>query len=402
MRYRKSGRPRVDDIKVMLAAGGSGGHIFPCVSLASELEKAGVKKLFFVSSKRQLDRNLLKDIRYPCNFFSINPMPSSFSVKGFAVFGFKCVTDLIRSFFVVLRVRPDVVVGFGGYSSGTISLAAKLSGAALVIHEQNVVPGKANVILSRFADKIALSFSGPVPGLERFSAKTVFTGNPIRADILSSDRQGSASRLGIPWDRSTVLVMGGSQGSRFLNRELSEVALKVKERRGDTVQFVHITGRGEDNKSVAEFYEKNGIPGKVFSFMERIDDAYAVSDIAVSRAGAAAIFELAYYGRPMILVPYPSSGNSQISNALFFASRGAALCRQEKDLSQETLTHDILEILDNPDKYAAMREAALKLALPHSGRILAEEVIALAAPARYRDPCRNGSGGECGNLNSKT
>lgn len=365
----------ISAMRVILAAGGSGGHIFPCVSLAAELEKSGVRQISIVSSRRRLDMNLLKDVKYRCIFLSVNPMPLTFSVKKPVVFVFKCIGDLVMSFLIILKTRPHVVVGFGGYSSGTISLIAKLMMVPLVIHEQNVVPGRANIILSAFADKIALSFSSSARYFGRFQKKTVVTGNPIRMDMLTNDRKTSAARLGISENKDTILIMGGSQGAGFLNRVLLDVARYIKDKKGDSIQFVHITGQGPDHQKVESFYRENGIPGKVFSFMERIDDAYSVSDLVVSRSGAAAMFELAYYGKPMILIPYPNPKNSQFANAVFFASSGGAICREEKDLSRDELCRDILGILEHREKRIEMREAALKLAFPEAGKVLAEEVI---------------------------
>jgi UDP-N-acetylglucosamine--N-acetylmuramyl-(pentapeptide) pyrophosphoryl-undecaprenol N-acetylglucosamine transferase len=363
--------------RIMLAAGGSGGHIFPAVSLASELRKAGVGGIFFVSSKRRLDRNLLEGTGYPCFFLSINPMPLSFSpIKGI-VFIFKALGDIIRSFFVILRVKPHAVVGFGGYSSGTIALVSKLFGVPLLIHEQNFVPGRANIILSRIADKIAVSFDGTAEYFKHGRDKSVFTGNPLRVEMLTNDRERSAAKLGISGDKKTVLVMGGSQGSSFLNRTLSDVAISIKQKKGDDVQFIHLTGK-KDHDKVKDMYRANHIPGGVFSFLERIDDAYASSDLAITRSGAAAVFELAYYAKPMILVPYPNPKNNQRSNAVYFSRFAAALYREERDLTTESLTRDILGLLDSREKMDKMSESARKLAFPEAGKVLAQEVIKLA------------------------
>ncbi|HPN72765.1 MAG TPA: undecaprenyldiphospho-muramoylpentapeptide beta-N-acetylglucosaminyltransferase, partial [Candidatus Omnitrophota bacterium] len=340
----------VSSLRVILAAGGSGGHIFPCVSLASELEKAGVKDVFIVSSRRKLDMNLLGEVKYERFFLSINPMPRKFSFKSIAVFVFNCVKDLAASVWIIATKRPKVVVGFGGYSSGAISLAAKIMFVPLVIHEQNAVPGRANVILSPIADRIALSFESSRKCFGRYTGKTVFTGNPIRLEILRNDRVRSASLLGISPEKETILIMGGSQGAGFLNRIMLETALEIKNKKGREVQFVHITGQGPDKEKVERFYEQHAIPGKVFGFMENIGDAYSVSDMVVSRSGAAAIFEIAYYGKPMILVPYPNPKNNQADNARSFSSAEAALYREEKSLSSEGLCREILGILDNAEK----------------------------------------------------
>jgi UDP-N-acetylglucosamine--N-acetylmuramyl-(pentapeptide) pyrophosphoryl-undecaprenol N-acetylglucosamine transferase len=363
-------------IRVILAAGGSGGHIFPAISLASELKKTGVDELFFVSSSGRLDRKLLEGKGRRCYFLSKNPMPLSFAPLKAAVFTFKALSDLIRSFFIVARIRPDVAVGFGGYSSGTIALASKLLGVPLIIHEQNIVPGRANIILSGIADRIAVSFRGADQHFGRRSGRIVFTGNPVRTEMLSADRESAAARLGISPDKKTVLVMGGSQGSSFLNRTLSGAALRVKEEKPDGVQFVHLAGRN-DCERVRDTYEKGKIPGRVFSFLDRIDDAYAASDMAVSRSGAAALFELACYGKPMVLIPYPNPRNNQRHNAIYFSERGAAIYREERDIAPDALARDILDMLEDTPGMARMAEAARKLAFPGAAKALADEVMDL-------------------------
>lgn len=365
-------------LKVLLSAGGSGGHIFPCVSLASELEKEGVRNIFFVSSRRRLDKSILKDLTFPRFFLSVNPMPRSFSPKSILVFIFKCLCDLVTAFFIILKTRPDVVVGFGGYSSGAVSLMAKFCGIKLVIHEQNILPGRANVILSRFADLIALSFASSSRYFGKYAKKTVFTGNPIRPRIKINDRRAAAERLGVSPEIDTVLVMGGSQGSSFLNHIMLGVFLDLQSNKSRAIQFIHITGQGDDFSVVEGFFNENALAGKVFSFLESIDDAYSASDLVVSRSGAAAIFELAFYGKPMILIPYPNPKNNQNENAAFFRDAGAAILREEKKLSREDLVKDIRSILENEEQRVRMRAASLKLAFPESGKVLAGQVLRIA------------------------
>ena len=149
-------------MRVILAAGGSGGHIFPSVSLAAELEKMEVEDIYFVSSKRRLDKNILINTKYPCYFLSVNPMPRSLNPFRIIAFAAKLVIDAVMSLYIILKVRPDVVVGFGGYSSGAIVSVSKLFRIPIIIHEQNFSPGRANVLLSRLADKLAVSFKDTV------------------------------------------------------------------------------------------------------------------------------------------------------------------------------------------------------------------------------------------------
>jgi UDP-N-acetylglucosamine--N-acetylmuramyl-(pentapeptide) pyrophosphoryl-undecaprenol N-acetylglucosamine transferase len=363
-------------MRVVLAAGGSGGHIFPSVALASELEKAGIKEISFVSSKRQLDRNILAGSKYQCFFLSVNPMPLSFNPVRAAVFVSKLFLDAITSLYIVARLRPDVVVGFGGYSSGAIVGAARIFSVPVLIHEQNLLPGRANKILSRIADRVAVSFEGSVRYFPHAAGKIVYSGNPLRLDMLSNDRLKSAQRLGLSPEKLTVLVMGGSQGSSFLNGIASKAARHIQEKKGDEIQFIHLTG-SRDYEYVKRFYEENKIPGKVFAFLERIDDAYAVSDLAISRSGAAAVFELAFYAKAMVLVPYPNPRNNQRANAMYFSQAGAAVYKEENDLSSEDLAGEVLGILMDTERRGHISRAAGRLGVPQAGKILAQEVVKL-------------------------
>lgn len=366
---------------MILAAGGSGGHIFPSTALAAELEKMPGREISFVSSRRRLDRNMLKGTAHPCFFLSANPMPRGARPVKWVVFTAKLIADLTAAVFIVLRVRPDVVVGFGGYSSGAIVLAAKLLGVKVIVHEQNFFPGRANRMLGCIADRIAVSFEGSARYFGRHGTKTVCTGNPLRPEILNGNRPEAAKRLGISPETSTVLIMGGSQGSSFLNTTAAEAARIVHKKLDGKVQFVHLTGI-KDHDKVMDFYAGNGIAGKVISFLDRIDDAYAASDLAVSRAGAAAIFELAFYARPMILVPYPNPRNNQRSNAEYFTAAGAAVCREEKDLTADGLAGEVLRVLTDSRRRDNISRALRGLSVPDASGKLAEEVVALAGQHR--------------------
>lgn len=364
-------------MKIILAAGGSGGHIFPSLALASELKKAGVDDVQFVSSRRRLDMSLLGSSGYRCHFLSINPMPHGFDPIKLIVFCFKLIADIFASAGIILKERPDAVVGFGGYSSGTISLCAKLLGKPLAIHEQNFFPGRANVILSRMADLVAVTFRGTEKYLPGAEGKTVWTGNPLRVDMLSKDRKAASQRMGLASDKTTILVMGGSQGATFLNRTASEAVRIASEDKKGTVQVVHLTGK-PDYDAMTAFYDKNGISARVFSFLDRMDDAYAMGDIAISRSGASAVFELAYYAMPMLLVPYPNPKNNQRTNARYFAERGAAVCKEEKELTAEGLASELGMMLSDADTMKKMSDAALNLAIPDAGKKFAVAIIELA------------------------
>jgi UDP-N-acetylglucosamine--N-acetylmuramyl-(pentapeptide) pyrophosphoryl-undecaprenol N-acetylglucosamine transferase len=367
-------------MKVVLAAGGSGGHIFPCIALAEELEKKGVKEVYCVASSRMLDRNILSAAPYRCSFLSVNPMPRGFRPLRSLLFMIKFTYDVLCSVAILLKFRPSCVVGFGGYSSGAMVAAARLSGIPVLIHEQNRDPGRANMMLSRIADVVAVSFEGTKVSFDRCPGEIVYTGNPLRRDILSSDRKSAAEELGISPDKVTVLIMGGSQGSSFLNDTVSRAADMINRRKKGMVQFIHLTGK-KDHRRIYEYYTSHAIPGKVCSFLDRIGDAYAACDLAVSRAGAAAVFELAYYARPMILVPYPNPMNNQRSNARVFAEAGAALLREEDGLTVDVLYEDMVSLIEDEDRRAAMAKTAGSFRAGEAGERLAREVVGVAGGA---------------------
>ncbi len=364
-------------MRIIIAAGGSGGHIFPALALASELEKRGSREIFFVSSKKKLDREMLKERKDRCYFLSVNPIPLKLNISRYVGFAVKLACDVLTSLYILVKLRPAAVVGFGGYSSGAISLIAAFSRIPVIIHEQNLVPGRANKILCRLAKRVAVSFKETEEYLG-CGTKISFTGNPIRLDMLSNNRAAAAGRLRVSPEKFTVLVMGGSQGAKFLNRTVSEAAKMVVSAVGDKIQFVHLAGRN-DFDEITRFYRENDIPGKVIAFLEQMADAYSVSDIAVSRSGASAVFELAYYSKAMILVPYPHPKNNQRANAMYFSQKLAAVYKEEADISADEISAEILSFFRDRRKLDAFSRAAGLLSVPDAAGRLAGEVIGLAS-----------------------
>ena len=364
-------------MKIILAAGGSGGHIFPSVALCDKLEKKGKNEIYLISSKRKLDKKILKDSRYQCFHLSVNPMPRGFYPLKILRFLYNFFRDIGQSILLVKRFNPDIVIGFGGYSSGAIVSVARLFNIPVLLHEQNYAPGRANKILSRFADCIATSFEGSEKFFPGVKGEVFFCGNPLRPEMLEGSKAEAVKKLDILENVPTILIMGGSQGSSFLNRTATKAALLVSQKVNRRVQFVHLTGI-KDIDEVRDFYKENAIEARVYSFLDRIDYAYAVSDIVVSRSGAAAIFELAYYGKAMILVPYPNPKNNQRTNAEYFEKKGAAVYKKENNLTAEDLSKELLNILKDDFKKQKLQEAALSLSRPNAAEILADKVMEIA------------------------
>lgn len=363
--------------RVLIAAGGSGGHIFPAVALARRLkEKAPGVDIFFVGSDKSLDKSIFQKERLDYALLSANKLPYRKSIKT-VLFFFGLFLDTIRSFFIVLSKRPSVVVGFGGYVSTPISAAAFLFRIPVVAHEQNVAPGRANRVLFRFATKIAVSFSETQSLLGPLSGKSVYTGNPIRASLYKKDdRLSSAKRLGLDPGKFTILVIGGSQGARSLNEKFLAALSKIDDKTREALQVVHITGAADYAAATGE-YKKLGLEHRVYSFVDEIEDAYSVSDLAVTRSGASAIFELALFGKPMMLVPYPFASSHQTENARVFSKRGAAVELCEETLTGDRFKEEIMYLLNNRSILDDLARSAKIMSVPDSSNRLADVVLSL-------------------------
>lgn len=363
-------------VRILIACGGSGGHIFPAIALAQGLiKKDNNTELLFVGSNSGLDKRIFEKEHFRYSLLSSNKLPYKVSAKS-AVFFIKLAFDLLKSFFIFMRYRPDTVIGFGGYVSSPVILTAYILRVPRIVHEQNVVPGRANAFLFRFAQKIAISFEETRKYLKGNDYKAVFTGNPIRAALLKDDRSGNMKKLGLDAGKFTILVIGGSQGAHNLNKTFLKALTKFDDSARSTLQVIHITGI-TDYAWASEAYKELGLEHRVFSFIDRIEEAYSASDIVVTRSGSSAIFEIAYFGRPMILVPYPFAMSHQSENARFFSRNGAAIQVDEKELSPDLIKDKVESLFRDKKRLGEMSESARRLSVPDSSYNLTEEVFSL-------------------------
>jgi len=357
-------------MRILIASGGSGGHIFPAIALARELAKDKKHEIVFVASRRKLDRGILKNTDFRKFYLSANPMPYK---AGFCWVSFfiKLFFDTACSFFIILYTRPDVCVGFGGYTGGAIVLLASLLGIETIIHEQNVVPGRTNKFLDRFVSGVAISFPETAKYFKNKNIKV--TGNPLREESLIDAREKARDKFGFPLEQTVILVMGGSQGARSLNRLVSESIIELSDNVKNSIAVLHIAGDSDINE-LEKLYTTNKIKGKVFTFIKDINEAYSVCDFAISRSGAAAVFELAAHRKPMILIPYPNPKNNQRFNALYFKEKTACIYKEEKSLTKNKLKSIINEIVNDPRKRKVLSDNAGKLAVIDGAKKLKIEI----------------------------
>lgn len=338
-------------MRIVIATGGSGGHIFPALCVARQLRADHHDVFCLVAGGRILEK--IKERGFPLQVlpakgFSLRSLPLFFqSVLAM-------VQSLLSSFQFLKKYRPDVVVGFGGYGAFSVVLAAFVLRQPTMIHEQNVVPGRANRVLSKMVDKIAVSFQETRGYFN--SKKTVLTGCPCHNHMPAISREEILSRWALSPGKTTLLVLGGSQGSRRLNEEFLRTAQALK----GTLDFqvIHIAGKS-DYASVKKGYRQVDISCCVFDFLEEIEQVYKVADVAISRAGALSVFELAAFQLPAVLIPYPFAGGHQRENARILAQRQTARIIEENELTADKLKREILSLLEgkkrgDPRKHTPM------------------------------------------------
>lgn len=267
-----------------------------------------------------------------------------------------------RAIGLVRRMAPDAVVGFGGYVSLPLGIAARLTRVPLVLHEQNSVPGLANRILSRWASQVGVTYENSVRHLKHPERASV-TGNPVRAAVLAADRDRGRGSLGVPDDATVVLVFGGSRGARHLNERMIELAPRLIS--DEALHVVHVAGRLEASSVRDRIASATGGSERyrVWEYIDDMGDAIAAADLVIARAGATSIAEITSIGRAAILIPYPyATDDHQTLNARALAQAGAAEVIADADIDDEAFLRAIVRLTVERDRREAMAAAAVHLA----------------------------------------
>lgn len=348
-------------MKVIIAGGGTGGHLFPGVALADEFKRRdSATEIVFVGTEHGIEARIVPREGYPIRFLRAEGVVGKSPLKkakGIAKL-FLSATDSLR---ILNAVRPDLVIGVGGYASGAFVLAASLKAVTTMIHEQNTVPGLTNRILGRFVDRVCVTYQESLSFFPQ--GKTFLTGNPIRPKIMRGEREAACRLFSLDLNRFTVFVFGGSSGALSINKAVVDALGPVADLR-DRIQILHQTGQ-RDYESVREAYRRAGIRGTVAPFIYQMAEAYAIADLVVSRAGATTLAEITALGKPAVLVPYPhAAGRHQEFNAMKLREMGAASMILDHELSGQTLAAEIRRLCGNGQALAEMQRAARGLGRP--------------------------------------
>jgi UDP-N-acetylglucosamine--N-acetylmuramyl-(pentapeptide) pyrophosphoryl-undecaprenol N-acetylglucosamine transferase len=347
-------------VRVLIAGGGTGGHVFPGIALAEEVVgRHPGNDAVFVGTARGLEATVVPAAGYPIELIQVKGLKG----KGLlTTLGNLLLIPgaLLRSFTILRKWRPDVVVGVGGYASGPVVLAAWLRGIPTAVQEQNATAGFTNRLLGRLVRAVFTAF--PEAAHYFPSHKVQQLGNPIRKGMLDNFMRPTAQH-----DRPHLLVFGGSQGAHALNMRLVEALPHLADLRGK-LTLTHQTG-ARDREAVEKAYAATGFEPDVREFITDMVAAYASADLVVCRAGATTLAELTVCQKPSILVPFPfAADDHQSVNARSLVEAGAAVMIEERDLTGERLANEIRAILTNPERRAQMARSAGRLGAPQAAR----------------------------------
>jgi UDP-N-acetylglucosamine--N-acetylmuramyl-(pentapeptide) pyrophosphoryl-undecaprenol N-acetylglucosamine transferase len=354
-------------MRLLLAGGGTGGHLFPAVALAQELKRVEPDaEILFVGTERGFESLVVPELGFPLEHIRIEGFVGKSVVKkiGFCLMLFQSIRQSLK---ILDRFHPDVVVGVGGYASAPVLLAARIKGRAVLIHEQNAIPGLANRLLGRLVRRICLSFEDEEGFFQ--AEKTVLTGNPLRKGIADCPPAEGAPVL---------LVFGGSQGAEAINRALVD-ALPLLDEWKEKLQIIHQTGE-KDEEDVRQAYMAAGWENyRVVPFIRDMSAAYASAHLVVCRAGATTIAELCGCGRAAVLIPYPYAARGhQTRNARVLEKHGAAVLLDQGGLTPEKLAENIRALLGDRDRLKKMAKAMSALGKPDAAQRILRECRSLA------------------------
>lgn len=352
-------------MRLLIAGGGTGGHLFPALAVANALRTQDPEgSILFVGTRRGIEARIIPQTEFPIRYITARGLRGTGIVntlKGFL----EAPRGVMESLSIIREFKPSVVLGVGGYASGPTLAAALVCGIPAAVQEQNSVMGTTNRILHRFVKRVFTSWENTEPPSSE--AKTILAGNPIREDLLEEAQSRETG------DRFNILIFGGSQGALSINRAIAD-NLNLFGDLAARISIIHQTGR----KFVDEIktaYDAAGIQADVRDFIHEMGSAYQWADLVVCRAGASSLAEVTALGKPAVVIPYPYAiGDHQAKNAAVLESNGAAKVIRDADLKNGALVREICSIVENPGALAGMAESSRKLGRPEAARTIVHEL----------------------------
>ena len=349
-------------MNIILAGSATGGHIYPAIAIADKIKsKNPDAEILFIGAKKELGSTIVEDNGYKIEYIDIQGINRKNMIKNIAVVKALAVSSLqIRKIFK--KFKPDMIIGTGGYVSGPVLKEASRKGIRTYLHEQNAVPGLANKMAQKYADKIFVAFEESIPHFKD-PKKVILSGNPIRKGFVTAGILDYRKRFDIGEKDFVVLIFGGSNGAERINEVTVEMLDKIKTRQDIAVFF--ITGRRQYWEVLNELNEKKITENKKFNiidYTEVIHEYFAAADIIIGRSGALSVSEITTLGKPSILIPSPNvTGNHQFFNAKPLKDAGAAIIIDEKELTPDLLLNTLMNLMNNRDRLNIMSDASMKI-----------------------------------------
>lgn len=357
-------------LKIIIAAGGTGGHIFPAIAIADEIKKLRSNAEFlFIGTKEKIESRIIPQRGYSLEFIWISGLHRNLRINNL-LFPIKVIVSLVKSFFLIRHFQPDIVIGTGGYVCGPVLYTASLLRIPIVVHESNSYPGITTRMLSTRATRVFTAFSATARWLKR-KDNIELIGTPTRDTIGTVSREDGIKFFNLDPSKKTVLVFGGSLGAASINQA---VRLLVNDFSDSNIQLIWQTGK-IDAMLVKEMSAMKNC--RVNTFIDKMEYAYSATDVVVCRAGATTLAELTQLGKASILIPYPHAANDhQIFNAQTLVDAGAAIMIADKDVQMKLKTV-INSIINDDKKLKQMNEASRAIGKPNAGREIAKRILEL-------------------------
>jgi len=364
----------MESMAIIIAGGGTGGHLFPGIAIAEELLKRNPdNRVLFIGTNRGLEKKVLGRLGFELKTIDVEGLKGRGILRVFNSL-LKIPGSLLESYRIIRSFRPDVVAGVGGYASGPAVLAARMMGIKTVIAEQNAVPGLTNRILGHFVHRIFVTFAD-----SRYyfpEGKTAVTGNPVRISFLKEAKENQTLKAKHPERPFTILIFGGSQGARAINRKVVESLDSLLTLRGD-IHFIHQTGES-DQQFVEEEYRKRGFSAEVYPFIIDMAETYTRADLLLCRAGATSLAEITAVGKASLLIPLPSAaGDHQTKNALLMEKAGATVMLPERSLNGPKLAQEIGRLYSERETIRKMEAASASLGRKDAASTIVDLIFAL-------------------------
>ena len=360
-----------ESLKIVISGGGTGGHIFPAVAIANQIKlQYPTAAILFVGAQGKMEMEKVPKAGYEIVGLPIAGINRS-NMKANLSFPFKFFKSLKLAYRTLMDFKPDIAIGVGGYASGPTLLMANMLGIKTLIQEQNSYAGITNKFLAKRAQRICVAY----PDMESFfpKDKIVFTGNPVRQDIvkINIQKEDALAHFGLEQDKKTLLIIGGSQGALSINKAINQGLSKIQ---AADIQIIWQTGTSfidTAKKSTEALQHKIGV---VSDFIYEMDKAYTAADVVISRAGALSVSELCLTAKPAILVPFPlAAEDHQTKNAMSLVNKDAAIFVADKEASDK-LVDEALKLMADEPKQKELATNILAFAKPHAAQSIVEEI----------------------------